>query len=172
MKKTLTLTLLLIISTLSFGQTNENQNEKLALAYMQAYGKWDFDTMKTFYADAIHFEDPTAKAAFQQDFVFDGKENVYQFFKTVFKDKFKNDKPPYVNFVIEKVFTSGNHTIINSTFECVLPNAWFQEKTNETILVAIPFVTILTIEKGKITQHIDYGNYTKYFEQIKAQVKK
>lgn len=172
MKKTLTLILLLVLSSFSFGQTNESKNQTFALEYMQAYGKWDFDTMKTFYAEEVHFEDPTAKAAFQQDFIFDGKENVYQFFKTVFKDKFKNDKPPYVNFVIEKVFTSGKHTIINSTFECVLPNAWFQEKTNETILIAIPFVTILTIENGRITKHIDYGNYTKYFEQIKAQIGK
>jgi hypothetical protein len=139
--------------------------------YIEAYGNWDFDKMKTFYSEDIHFEDPTAKEAFKQSFVFDGKENVYNFFKNVFKDRFKNDKPPYVDFIIERIYTSGSYTIVNSTFECVLPISWFKENSDETVLISIPFTTILTIENDLIKRHIDYGDYTKYFEQINAQIK-
>lgn len=155
----------------SSAQTKEELNHKIATDYMQAYGNWDFDKMKTFYADNIHFEDPTAKEAFGQPFIFDGKENVYNFFSGVFKDRFENDKPPYVHFTIEKNYTSGSYVVINSTFECVLPSSWFKKDSNETILISIPFVTILCIENGLITKHTDYGDYSKYKEQINAQIK-
>ena len=165
-------TLCLFINSLSFAQSETNANKNIAMDYMEAYGNWDFDKMKTFYSENIHFEDPTANDAFKQPFVFDGKEKVYQFFKNVFEGKFENAKPSYVNFIIEKSFTSGSHTVVNSTFECVLPTSWFAKNSNETIFISIPFTTILTIENGLITTHIDYGNYTKYFEQINAQIQK
>jgi len=170
MRKIFYCILYLFINSFSFAQSEVNLN--IAKDYMEAYGNWDFDKMKTFYSEDIHFEDPTAKEAFKQSFIFDGKENVFNFFKNVFKDRFENDRPPYVNFIIEKSFTSGSYTIINSTFECVLPSSWFSENSKEIILVSIPFVTILTIENGLVNRHMDYGNYTKYFEQIDAQIKK
>lgn len=172
MKKLIYCILFLSINLVSFAQTKTDTNKEIAMAYMKAYGNWDFDKMKTFYSEDIHFEDPTAKEAFKQSFVFEGKENVYNFFKNVFKGKFDNDKPPYVNFIIAKTFFSGSYSIINSTFECVLPTSWFKENSEETVLISIPFTTILTIENGLIKRHIDYGDYTTYFKQINAQIKK
>ncbi len=157
----------------SYAQTPDlAANKKVAMDYMEAYGNWDFDKMKTFYAENVHFEDPTASEVFKQAFKYEGKENVYNFFRNVFKDRFENDKPPYVDFIIEKSFTSGSITVINSVFECVLPVSWFKENSKETVLVSVPFVTILTIKDGLIHKHIDYGDYSKYFEQINAQTKK
>lgn len=164
--------ILLFFSTYTFSQETPNKNQQLALKYMEAYGNWDFDKMKTFYAENITFEDPTATTAFQQSFKFIGKENVYQFFKGVFKNQFENDKPPYVHFSIEKHFTSGPFTIIHSTFECIIPSSWYQGNEQEKIFISIPFTTILKIENELIIQHTDYGNYTKYFEQINTQIKK
>lgn len=173
MKKIIYATILFVsINLVSFAQTEIDTNKDVAMAYMKAYGNWDFDKMKTFYSENIHFEDPTAKEAFKQSFIFDGKENVYNFFKSVFKDKFDGDKPPYVNFNITNTFTTGSHTVVNSTFECILPTSWFKENSQETIFISIPFTTILTIENGLIIRHIDYGDYTTYFEQINAQIKR
>ncbi|NHN25764.1 nuclear transport factor 2 family protein [Flavobacterium jejuense] len=163
-------TLFFLISYSLVSQNNMNSNDSIATAYMKAYGDWNFDTMKTFYSEDIHFEDPTAEKAFGQPFLFKGKENVYAFFKGVFKDRFKNNKPPYVNFIIEKKFCANSFVIINSTFECVIPTSWFKKESKETILIAIPFVTILEIENGKIKKHTDYGDYSKYNAQIKAQL--
>ena len=160
----------LVIHTGLYSQTNSTK--EIALRYMEAYGAWDFDTMKTFYADTVSFEDPTGTEAFKQTFSFQGKENVYTFFKNVFKNRFQNNKPPYVHFTIEKSFFTETYAVINSTFECIIPTSWFDKNSNESILIAIPFVTVLTIKDGLITKHIDYGNYTKYHEQIKAQMKK
>ena len=171
MRKLFYFTLILFVNYVSIAQSKENTSNKIALEYMEAYGHWDFDKMKTFYSENIHFEDPTAKDAFKQTFIFEGKENVYTFFKNVFEGKFENAKPTYVNFVIEKNFTSGSYTVINSTFECILPTSWFKKDSNETIFISIPFTTVLSIENGLINSHIDYGNYTKYFEQINAQIK-
>ncbi len=102
MKKALFYFLNLLIVVQAKTQTRIDSLETIATNYMKAYGNWDFDKMKTLFAEDIYFEDPTAKDVFKQSFTFVGKENVYNFFKNVFKDKFKNDKPPYVNFNIEK----------------------------------------------------------------------
>lgn len=161
-----------MISTNSFSQTKKDSIENIATEYMKAYGNWDFDKMKTFYSEDIRFEDPTGSEAFGQTMMVEGKENVYMFFKDVFKDRFKDDKPPYVNFIIDKKFISGSFIIMNTTFECVLPTSWFKENSSETVLVSIPFVTILEIENGLIKKHTDYGDYSKYKAQIKAQTNK
>ena len=164
--------LLILTPFLFYSQSDsESQSPKIiALKYMEAYGDWDFDTMKPFYAENIHFEDPTGSEAFNQKFDFNGIEEVYNFFKNVFKNGFKNEKPPYVNFRIEKVFESGSFVIINSTFECQLPNSWFKESSLESILISIPFLTILQIENGKIISHADYGGYDNYMKQIQVQI--
>jgi ketosteroid isomerase-like protein len=172
MKKTLFYLITLLILYPVKAQTHIDSLETIATQYMKAYGSWDFDKMKTFYAEDIHFEDPTALEAFGQPYIFDKKENVYNFFKNVFKGKFKNDKPPYVNFSIEKLFAIGNLVIINSTFECIVPSDWFVEKSAETVLIAIPFVTILQIEKGLIKKQTDYGDYHLYKAQIRNQINK
>ena len=75
----------LVIHTGLYSQTNSTK--EIALRYMEAYGAWDFDTMKTFYADTVSFEDPTGTEAFKQTFSFQGKENVYTFFKNIYQVK-------------------------------------------------------------------------------------
>ncbi|MFI0429411.1 nuclear transport factor 2 family protein [Mariniflexile sp. HMF6888] len=168
-----TLFVLLILTPFLFYSQSDigSQSHKtIALSYMEAYGDWDFDTMKTFYAENIHFEDPTGSEVFNQKFDFNGIKEVYNFFRGVFKNGFENERPPYVDFRIEKVFESGSFIIINSTFECQLPNAWFKEPSSERILISIPFLTILQIENGKIISHTDYGGYDSYMKQIQAQI--
>ena len=138
---------------------------------MEAYGNWDFETMKTFYHEAVVFEDPTASVAFETTFKAEGKENVYGFFRNIFKDQFKDDKPPYVNFKVAKRFQSDHFVIFNTVFESLLPLAWFRESGEEKILVVMPFVTILEFEGDKIIGHTDYGDYKTYNEQIQAQLR-
>ena len=171
MKFTLIITLFLAVFNYSFSQQSDSNVEKIALEYMEAYGNWDFDKMKTFYADNVIFEDPTGTEAFGQSFMYEGKEKVHSFFQGIFKDKFENDKPPYVDFIIEKTFFSGSFAIINSTFECVIPTSWYKEGSDETVLVAVPFVTVLKIKNGLIESHTDYGDYKKYNTQIQSQLK-
>ena len=170
MKKLFLLLIVLSFSVTIFAQSDPTI-EQTAMKYISAYGKWDFDAMKELFADNIHFEDPTGTDAFGQSFVFDGKENVYAFFKNVFKDKFANSRPPYVNFNVEKKFVSGPFVVVNSTFECIIPTSWFKADSTETILISVPFTTILKVENGLITEHTDYGDYAKYNQQISAQLK-
>ncbi|SFS69973.1 nuclear transport factor 2 family protein [Lutibacter maritimus] len=168
-----TLFLLYILTPILFYSQSDSESQStkiLAIEYMKAYGKWDFDTMKTYHSEDIHFEDLTGSEAFDQKFDFHGKENVLAFFKNVFKGGFENDKPPYVDFKIEKIFESGSFIIINSTFESLIPNSWFGKNTSDKILISIPFLTILQIKNARIISHKDYGDYNTYKKQIKAQL--
>lgn len=155
-----------------YSQDNFNNKAKdIALRYMSAYGNWDFDSMKTFYAEDVYFKDPTGSEKFNQKFEYVGKENVYQFFKGIFNNAFSDGKPPYVSFKIGNVFSTGTFVIVNSTFECILPNRWFRDSNNEKIFISIPFLTILQIKNNKIISHTDYGDYDTYNKQIEAQIK-
>ena len=161
--------LVLTFSTVS-AQTSQEPIKQIAKNYIEAYGDWDFDKMKLFYDEDIFFSDPTASKKFNTDFSAKGKENVYLFFKNIFKEQFKNDKPPYVKLKIEKSFQSNNYVIFNTVFESILPVSWFKKDSNEKILVSMPLVTILEFRNNKILSHTDYGDYSTYQEQIDAQL--
>lgn len=166
-------TLLISFLTLGFvsAQVSEGSIEQIAKNYINAYSDWDFDKMKTFYANDIVFNDPTASKAFNSNFKKTGKEDVYNFFKNVFKGQFKNNKPPYIKFKIEKSFQSNNYVIFNTVFESIIPVSWFKQNSNEKVLISMPFVTILEFNKDKkIISHTDYGDYSAYKEQINAQL--
>jgi hypothetical protein len=171
MKYLSTLLLTLTICSSAVSQTQKDSIKHKAIEYIKAYGDWDFEKMKTFYADSITFSDPTASKAFKVHFSATGKENVYTFFKNIFKGQFENNKPKYVKFRINKSFQSDNFVILNTTFESILPITWFKENSNEKVLISMPFVTILEFENNKIIKHTDYGNYTIYKEQINVQIR-
>ena len=170
MKNSSALILLMLTFNVALSQTAQDSIRQIAYDYMEAYGDWDFDKMKTFYHDDIFFNDPTASKAFNTDFSAKGKENVYNFFKNIFNGQFKNDKPPYVKFKIEKSFQSNGYCIFNTVFESILPVSWFKKDSNEKILISMPFVTILEFQGNKILSHTDYGDYVTYQEQIDAQL--
>jgi len=164
------ITLLLLTSFYSYCQTpSEGKlNKTIALEYMEAYGNWDFEKMKTYYDENVHFDDPTGAEAFKSKFDVNGKENVYNLIKNVYK-AFEDSKPPYIKIEIDKVFTSGSFIVINSTYESIIPNSWFKDSNSEKIMVSIPFLTILQIKEGKITSHKDYADYDTWNKQIQAQ---
>lgn len=170
MKQFFLIIILSAIIKISYAQSSTRFLDTLASDYMEAYGKWDFDKMKTFYSDTIHFEDPTGSEQFGQHYFIDGKENVYHFFKDMFKGSFKDNKPRYVNFIIDKKIITESYAIFSSTFECIIPTNWYKENSNESILISIPFVTILRFRNGKIISHSDFGDYTTYIKQIRAQL--
>ncbi|TJY37791.1 nuclear transport factor 2 family protein [Pontimicrobium aquaticum] len=172
-KSNLIIILLLLTSFFSYGQTSSavKSSETIALEYMKAYGNWDFEKMKTFYDENIHFEDPTAAEAFKSGFETVGKEKVYTMFKGVYQ-AFENNKPPYISINVDKIFSSGSFVVINSTYESILPNSWYKNSNTEKIMVSIPFLTVLQIKNGKITIHKDYADYDTWTKQIQAQLTK
>ncbi|TJY37785.1 nuclear transport factor 2 family protein [Pontimicrobium aquaticum] len=172
-KSKLIITLLLLTSFFSYGQTPSagRSSEDLALEYMEAYGNWDFDKMKTFYDDNIRFQDPTATEAFKSAFETVGKEKVYTMFKGVYQ-AFENNKPPYISINVDKIFSSGSFVVVNSTYQSVLPNVWYKNSNTEKIMVSIPILTILQIKNGKIVSHKDYADYDTWNKQIQAQLTK
>ncbi len=85
MKKVLFYFLTLLIIDSEKAQIRIDSIKTIATNYMKAYGKWDYDKRKTFYAEDILFEDPTAKDVFKQFFAFDGNKMYATFLKTFFK---------------------------------------------------------------------------------------
>lgn len=172
MRQIFSMMVFMFFTGIAVSQSGTLANDSIAREYMKAYGKWDFDKMKTFYHDDVYFIDITGKEAFGINKGHNGKEAVHTFFRGIFKDLFTNDKPSYVSYPIDKIYTSGSFVIVSGTFECFVPNKWFQKEiTNEKILISIPFTTILKFQDGLIIEHIDYGGYDTYFKQIRAQLK-
>ena len=148
-------------------QSIQKTPEKDALAYIEAYSKWDVDKMKKFYADSIHFHDPTAVEAFDAKYNVKGKDKVAKLFKNIFQ----NSLPEHISFKVNNYFSSGSFVVINTTFNLILPKSWYGDKANGKIFVSVPAVTILRFSKGKIISHKDYFDYDSYKKQISFQLK-
>lgn len=167
MKKTVFILLCLTGGLHLYGQ--QNSEEQIAKAYMQAYSNWDFEKMSTFYHDSVRFHDPTAEAAFPNAaYKHQGKDAVKGFFSGVFNQQ----QPEFVRLKSNGEFSAANIFIFHSDFECILPSAWFGEGVEGKVFVSIPLDTILEIKDGKIYRHTDYGGYKIYNSQINAQLAK
>jgi len=154
------------ITNISIGQINSTKISEIGIKYMRAYSDWNVDVMGTFYADSIHFQDPTAKEAFQISFDFTGKENVISMFRNVFKDQ----KPEHVAFKVKNTFESGSYVIFNSNYELIAPSSWFGKNVTDKVFISISVLTILKFKNDKIIEHIDYADYNSYKKQIGLQI--
>lgn len=138
----------------------------LSQQYMQAYGRWDIDAMSAMHAPEIQFNDPTATEAFQANYAKQGKTQVAAFFKGIFP----NGQPKHITFKWNEHFISGQHVVIQSTFESLVPAAWFKPESKGQLLVSIPVTTILRFHDGQIITHTDYADYNSYRAQAALQM--
>ena len=165
MKPVLICCLLLIIS-LSFASDDTPSLNQLASQYMQAYSDWDIDAMSALHSDEVRFDDPTATEAFGRSFAHQGKTQVNAFLTGIFTD----DKPKHLAFKVQQQFVSGNHVVIHSTFESVLPKGWYGERATGPVFVAIPITTVLVFKDNKVISHTDFADYDSYQQQINLQL--
>lgn len=137
----------------------------LSQKYMEAYSEWDIDGMSALHASDIKFDDPTATEAFGANYAREGKTKVADFLKGVFGKEI----PKHMQFKRNQHFISGQHVIIHSTFESLIPAREKKADSKAHYLVSIPVVTVLRFKGGLITHHTDYVDYNSYKEQITAQ---
>jgi len=162
----------LIILTLMLMGLNAQADKRVtgllerAHQYMKAYSDWNIDAMSAMHHEAIQFNDPTATEAFKRSFAKQGKQEVADFLKGIFAEQ----RPEYSVFKISQHFVSGDHVVIQSTFESLLPKNWYGERAIGPVLVAIPITTILVFEGDKIISHTDYADYHSYQQQVGLQM--
>ena len=164
----LSLLFIFLISTIKGQNIKSTDIQDIALDYMQAYSDWNYKRMSSFYHDSIHFHDPTAELAFNGRYEFFGVDSVKNFIKNAFGGAI----PEFLVFKVNENFVSNDFVIINSTFESILPKAWFGDKTKGKVFVSLPFVTILKFKANKIISHTDYADYKTYKYQISLQMEK
>jgi len=114
----------------------------------------------------VRFNDPTAAEAFGRPFAHQGQAEVAAFLSGIFAD----NPPKYLTFKPKEQFVSGNHVVIQSTFESVLPNTWYGERATGPVFVSIPITTVLVFAGDRIISHTDYADYNSYQQQINLQL--
>jgi hypothetical protein len=165
MKPTL-ISCLLFFSHSVFASDDTPSLDQLASQYMQAYSAWDIDAMSALHDDAVRFDDPTATEAFGRSFAHQGKTQVNAFLSGIFAD----NTPKHLIFKVQQQFVSGNHVLIHSTFESLLPDSWYGERATGPVFVAIPITTVLVFKDNKVISHTDFADYDSYQQQINWQL--
>lgn len=164
--KTVFVSCLLLFTTLSLASDDKPSLKQLASQYMQAYSDWNIEVMSALHSEDVRFDDPTATEAFGRSFAHQGKTQVHTFLSGIFAD----NKPRHLAFKVHQQYVSGNHVVIQSTFESVLPEGWYGERATGPVFVAIPITTVLVFKDHKIISHTDYADYDSYQQQINWQL--
>lgn len=161
MKKIFTTLALLtcLLSAQVQGQTPQG-NLASALQYLKAYEELDFDKMGTFYHDSIVFEDAIYEEVYKQPGRVEGKAQVVQTWKTVFKHK-----PEYIRITVRESFATGNYVVIDQIFENMTRAG---EKTS---LIKGQLLTVLKFKNGKIISQKDFTEYAAFNRQMFFQSK-
>lgn len=148
-------------------QQTENINVKIALAYMEAYARWDTHAMSAFFHDSISFKDLTAKDVFKGGkFEHEGKKDVSAFWNGIFGD----EKLEYVDMVVHNTFQAGDYVMLNTTLSMLLPASWTGNAPGK-VYVSLPIKTALRFKDGKIISQRDFADYAIYNKQIQLQTK-
>jgi limonene-1,2-epoxide hydrolase len=164
--KTVFVSCLLLFTTLSLASDDKPSLKQLASQYMQAYSDWDIEAMSALHSDEVRFDDPTATEVFGRSFAHQGKTQVNAFLKGIFAD----NTPRYLAFKVHQQYVSGNHVVIHSNFESVLPDSWYGERATGPVFVAIPITTVLVFKDNQIISHTDYADYDSYQQQVNRQL--
>ncbi|MEZ4943967.1 MAG: nuclear transport factor 2 family protein [Cyclobacteriaceae bacterium] len=148
-------------------KVKDNPNVAITMAYMDAYSRWDTQTMSTFFHDSISFKDLTAKDAFKGGkFEHEGKPNVAGFWNGIFGDQ----RLEFVDMVVHNTFQAGSYVMLNTTLSMILPQSWTGNAPGK-VYVSLPIKTALKFENGKIISQRDFADYAVYNKQIQIQTK-
>ena len=119
--------------------TTTNQ---VASAYFDAYVARDWDRLEPMLADNANFKDPTATLVFGGVGAPDKAAMM-----TLFREGYSSITE--MSWQEDRRIMAGNIAVFEGTL------SW---------TAVMPFATIVTVEDGKIVEHRDYGDYSKYLE--------
>ncbi|WP_095498144.1 ester cyclase [Paraferrimonas haliotis] len=132
--------------------------QKLALAYLDAYSKNEFSKVEQYYSRESIFEDKTAKRKYK------GRYRIINFLKRARSGILES------RFQIDHMFNSGSLVVVIGSQYYRGPGEQFG-KPGKIIELAIPGVTTLTLDmtENQVKEHIDLLDYQTMTDQLLTQ---
>lgn len=125
---------------------------EVASAYFDAYVARDWDWLEPMLADNANFKDPTATLVFGGVGAPDKAAMM-----TLFREGYSSITE--MSWQEDRRIMAGNIAVFEGTL------SWTARHRGDVLVTAVmPFATIVTVEDGKIVEHRDYGDYSKYLE--------
>lgn len=132
-------------------EERQNDLEKTARTYLSAYSRQDLKAMIRCYGETPRFWDPTA-SLFGMGEALVGKDVIRATLATAFA--------PVLEMKIEptRAFFSHRTAVFLSQAEWSTAGSALGLKS-KSVSFAVPMMTVLRIEKGKVLEHLDYCDY-------------
>ncbi|MEZ5957480.1 MAG: nuclear transport factor 2 family protein [Hyphomonadaceae bacterium] len=147
----MTLALVLAAAPMASAQELSGDLSTLATAqhYLDAYAALDVDRLATLYAEDAVFSDPTSAQVegIGGPFAWQGRDAIL----TALRNWSRSIRT--LNYEVERVYESSGHVVF---IGAVYPEV---ESPDGLVRYRYPIVTIVTIEDGLVTGHLDYTDY-------------
>lgn len=124
---------------------------RVAEAYFDAYVARDWDRLAPLLAENGGFADPTAEPLFGKVDVA-GKPATLRYFRENYAAIRE------MRFERTRAFFSGQHAVFEGTLDWTLALGDGKQVRTQ----AMPFVTILRLEGGRVVEHRDYADYAPF----------
>jgi len=137
--------------------------DRVAKSYLDAYTSSDEEALRHLLADDAEMLDVTAPAHFASAMRKKGREAIISYLNDYLKPVFEFP----IRYDTHRSFFSESHAVFeaNLIFYAKGPALGMEVKRP---FFRIPIVTVLKIENGKVTEHIDFTDYQSYARQIQA----
>lgn len=154
---------LLVFAYSSCAQSPVLQKNQVTHQYIDAYVNLDFEALGDYYDTSSVFQDPTlalidARAALPVT----GKAAILE----KLNRNFAGITAPH--YILKEQYTVGAYSIFSGIFEYT-QNATAFGGPDLDIHFSLKSTTILTEQDGTILEHLEYMDYTAWFEQFETQ---
>jgi len=167
------MSILFVLSSISYAEViSESPKEEVSLLskqqvianYFTGMQELDADKMASGMAEHIKFRDPLRPFCMPKELPY-GKAAFIDWFAT----HAKNANNVSVN--IDQEFTSGSYAVFQGTINTVFPGSLFPQTQQKVVSITSPFVTLFVFNNGKISEIIDYFDYSGFVADGKLHAK-
>ncbi len=159
--KILVAVLVSILSSQIYSQTlqeimdRSKETEKVAKEYIKLYFSFEHEKIKEFYTEESTWFDPTAVNVFSAKKQI-GTEAILKNFESW------GDMSPAEFDIVHEY-----HFDYYAFFSGTINFSWTSEEGKTYDYKDVPISSIVKVENGKVTEHIDYGDYSPMFKEWK-----
>ena len=132
--------------------------QAVAMDYLETLYRFDFDSLSELASPDLILEDPTAAFTTGEPLRLEGLAAVVDVFRSF------AETVDSVELKIEHTFTSGDHVVAYLEFVTVGDGA-FAGRPGVQISLRVPVVTVLRVQDGRVTHHLDHADYESMLRQ-------
>jgi len=146
----------LILSALVFfgGSVEACDGASVALRYLEAIDAMNWPLMRDLLAPSAHYTDPTMTFYERPAIDLTGRDAIVEFWRSSSEDSGTSD----IRYTVTGCFETAGYHMINLDI-LITVSGEFWNVNKDKIQVPGELMSVIRVERGKVTEHLDYVGY-------------